>query len=63
MPSTRIDFWKNKFDANVARDKRNIADLTADGWQALIVWECETRSTDLKGLLADRLAQSGNTLG
>lgn len=29
MPSSRPEFWTSKFEANVARDKRNVDDLIA----------------------------------
>ena len=38
---TRSDFWEKKFARNVARDSRIMAALEGDGWQALILWECE----------------------
>jgi DNA mismatch endonuclease (patch repair protein) len=40
MPSTRPDFWREKITANKARDKMAITDLSAAGWQVLVVWEC-----------------------
>jgi len=41
-PATRADYWREKFEQNVARDRRNIAALQALGWEVLVVWECET---------------------
>lgn len=41
MPKTREDFWRQKLAANGARDKRNVAELEARGWQVLVLWECE----------------------
>ena len=40
MPSTRREFWEEKFATNKARDKRNVDLLLADGWRVLTVWEC-----------------------
>lgn len=45
-PKTRVDFWQDKFDANVARDRRNVIALESAGWRVLIVWECETRKIE-----------------
>ncbi|WP_449121276.1 very short patch repair endonuclease [Pseudomonas viridiflava] len=39
-PASRIEFWKDKFEKNVLRDKRNVASLIEDGWRVLIIWEC-----------------------
>ncbi|WP_420105122.1 very short patch repair endonuclease [Herbaspirillum huttiense] len=47
-PSSHSDFWQNKFEATVARDARNLAALEADGWQVLVVWECEIRDPHLR---------------
>ena len=42
-PATRTEFWESKRDANVARDAKATAALTARGWDVLVVWECWTR--------------------
>ena len=39
-PSTRPEFWRAKFDANVERDLRQQAALTEQGWTVLVLWEC-----------------------
>lgn len=43
-PSTRREFWQEKFDGNVSRDARNRAALEAAGWTVLTVWECELKA-------------------
>ncbi|MCU5773253.1 DNA mismatch endonuclease Vsr [Erwiniaceae bacterium BAC15a-03b] len=43
LPATRTEFWLEKINRNVARDARDSAELTAAGWQVLIVWECALR--------------------
>ena len=43
-PSTRREFWQDKFDANVERDARNSAALKAAGWNVFTVWECELKA-------------------
>lgn len=40
MPSTRSEFWNNKFDANVAKDRRAVEALLSMGWRVCVVWEC-----------------------
>lgn len=39
-PATRKEFWRNKLDSNVARDRRQQAELIDSGWRVLVVWEC-----------------------
>ena len=43
-PKTRVEFWSNKLDGNVARDKRNEIALSECGWRTMVVWECETKT-------------------
>lgn len=40
-PSSRENFWTQKFSANVARDQAKAAALRAAGWQVLVVWACQ----------------------
>ena len=42
-PSTREDYWRAKFDANVERDRRNRAKLLEAGWRVAVIWECSLR--------------------
>jgi DNA mismatch endonuclease, patch repair protein len=42
-PSTRTDFWKSKFEATVARDKRNSDALKELGLRVIVIWECELK--------------------
>jgi len=39
-PKTRKQFWQNKIEGNIARDKRVMKELTILGWRVLIIWEC-----------------------
>jgi DNA mismatch endonuclease (patch repair protein) len=54
MPKSRVEFWRRKFEGNVARDARVHTALEAGGWKVRVVWECETR--DLESL--DRLLRN-----
>lgn len=40
-PKTRSAYWQAKFDANEARDARQIAELRELGWRVYVIWECE----------------------
>jgi len=46
-PKTRTDYWQAKFDANLARDSSTVAKLTNLGWQVCVVWECQTKNSEL----------------
>jgi DNA mismatch endonuclease (patch repair protein) len=40
-PKSHSGFWKAKFKANKARDRRVRQDLSASGWLSLELWECD----------------------
>jgi DNA mismatch endonuclease (patch repair protein) len=43
MPEAHKDYWLTKFERNVVRDERVQQELRDQGWQVVVVWECETR--------------------
>jgi DNA mismatch endonuclease, patch repair protein len=45
-PTTRADFWNEKFRRNVERDAKNVELLQKEKWRVLIVWECQTKDQD-----------------
>jgi DNA mismatch endonuclease (patch repair protein) len=44
LPKSRQDFWIPKLEGNRARDLRQLEELKALGWSALILWECELKN-------------------
>lgn len=56
VPKTNYEFWQNKREGNVARDKKNLTALRDSGWNVLIIWECQVRYTEnLNKILLDFL--------
>jgi DNA mismatch endonuclease (patch repair protein) len=53
VPKANRDYWVSKVARNVARDGRNLADLTAAGWRVETVWECQMKD---QAALRERLA-------
>lgn len=53
-PTSNTNFWKNKINENVQRDRKHLQALKNSGWSYFILWECETKQKDLSPLL-DRL--------
>ncbi|TDL98654.1 DNA mismatch endonuclease Vsr [Macrococcus brunensis] len=55
MPKTNQKFWQAKFERNVARDERNIEELTELGINVIVIWECglgsEVREETLEDLV------------
>jgi DNA mismatch endonuclease (patch repair protein) len=53
QPRTRSDFWTAKFSANKHRDQKVRCLLAAEGWNVLVVWECQLKREDkLKARIA-----------
>lgn len=42
-PKSNEEFWKDKILSNVERDKRTSQALKAQGWNVIVVWECELK--------------------
>jgi DNA mismatch endonuclease, patch repair protein len=40
-PKSRLEFWRRKFDNNVARDKVVTDTLRQHGWKIMRIWECQ----------------------
>lgn len=43
MPKTRRGFWSAKFKANITRDEQALRRLKVEGWDVLVLWECQTK--------------------
>jgi DNA mismatch endonuclease (patch repair protein) len=68
VPKSNSDYWGPKLQRNQIRDAKNLEALKADGWQSLVVWECETRDEDalkkrLKNFLGMAKRRSGMPQG
>ena len=44
-PSSNQDYWWPKILGNVERDKKNADQLRSQGWNVIVVWECELKKT------------------
>jgi len=42
-PKTNSEFWRAKFERNVARDRKNRRELKMLGYTVIVAWECEVR--------------------
>lgn len=56
-PKSNSEFWQEKFDRNVQRDRRTIDALSALGWTVLVVWECSLGSRQKAGEVAIDIAR------
>lgn len=55
LPKTRTEWWNDKIQKNIARDQKNSIELKNNGWNIIVIWECELASKQkidtLKNLL------------
>ncbi len=58
MPKANSDYWRAKIAGNRARDEKTVAALSAIGWRALVIYECELKdSPRLKSRLDEALGR------
>ena len=43
IPKTNTDFWLNKINHNIERDQKQINQLKAEGWNVIVLWECQLK--------------------
>lgn len=55
-PSTRPEYWQDKFRGNVARDKEVRMALLESGWRIATVWACTLRTGRQVQEVAEALA-------
>jgi DNA mismatch endonuclease (patch repair protein) len=59
-PATRVEFWNEKLDRNLARDSKAQQDLLALGWTYLVVWECQLKEEALLTQTLETFLQTDN---
>ena len=55
QPKTNTDYWRQKFERTVARDKEAQETLKKEGWTVLVIWECQTREAEGLRVLLDEI--------
>ena len=41
LPKSNVDYWSQKFERNVERDRKKESSLRGIGWRVHTIWECE----------------------
>lgn len=54
-PKSKQDFWLPKLAKNIERDEISEKKLREMGWQVVIIWECDTKNTEI---LATRVREA-----
>jgi DNA mismatch endonuclease (patch repair protein) len=47
LPVTRKEFWQNKIQGNIDRDKKNVEELKKQGWKVITIWQCELKNKEV----------------
>ena len=55
VPKTNTEWWLNKINGNIAKDRKAIALLKKDGWKIINIWECNLKPAKVKQTLAGLL--------
>lgn len=53
LPRSNQEYWKPKIERNIERDAENKQKLEVDGWNVIVVWECELK----KRIAEERLSR------
>lgn len=51
MPKTNTDFWRTKIENNRRRDQKNYDILLQNGWQVIVVWQCNLTKDKLENTM------------
>ena len=55
LPKTNTDFWIKKISDTRVRDQKNIETLRKEGWNVIIVWQCEIKNKNKRDRRLDLL--------
>lgn len=48
VPKTRQDWWLNKINGNKNNDYKSLITLKEQGWNIVVLWECELKPTKIQ---------------
>ncbi|MDV7051375.1 MULTISPECIES: very short patch repair endonuclease [Bacteroides] len=44
LPTSNLDYWKLKIEKNIERDRKKNEELEMQGWNVIVVWQCEVKT-------------------
>ena len=53
IPKSNTEFWETKISRNRQRDQQNYDILQQNGWQVIVVWECQLTPTKIDHTMRD----------
>ncbi len=55
LPTSNIEFWNSKIQANMNRDERVKTQLKKSGWRVITIWDCELKNRNMIDKTMNRL--------
>ncbi len=59
LPTTNVDYWRDKIKRNVERDARVQKELIDLGWRPIVIWECQIKKNGFQQFLVNLLICAG----
>lgn len=59
-PKSNVDFWKRKINGNMQRDLRNNQLLSEQGWNVILIWECQLKKSTFDETMQHLVGQIKN---
>ena len=63
IPKSNVEYWTEKFERNVERDKRTRHELELAGWKVHVVWECQLKKKEIDATMDELLPVLADELG
>lgn len=60
MPKSNVSYWQPKIQRNIDRDQLKCAELKKEGWNVLVIWECELKSDKINNNLNSLVKKINN---
>jgi DNA mismatch endonuclease (patch repair protein) len=57
LPETNHEFWQEKIGKNTERDTHNISELERNGWNVIIIWQCEIGNKANRDIRLNKLTE------
>ncbi|MDD4992826.1 MAG: DNA mismatch endonuclease Vsr [Paludibacter sp.] len=62
LPTTNLEFWKDKLEKNKERDKSDILKLQEIGWKVIVIWQCELKNIAFRNNRLEKLVAEITTM-
>lgn len=62
LPKTRPDWWLEKINHTIDNDLKSFEFLSSEGWQVIIIWECELRKDNRERTLNQIVLQLSKSI-